>query len=163
MTVEPFPRVEPIGSQMKLRAPRGPSKRATDRKLKMLAETTVAPLTPEELREWLRVLGLSAHSVAVLLGRSEACVHFWLSGDNKIPAYVTTWVELLAAFDRMVRAWIPPARRERLVYEFLTAQPGGSGLSPERLAQRMGWPITVVRETMVQLDAEGTLLKHSQG
>ena len=112
-------------------------------------------LAPDELREWLQRLNLDVDGFAFLIGRSRQAVYLWLAGDAPISSYVVRWIELLAAFDRFVRARMPDAEAQAAVYAWLAEQPGAERIAPERVAQRMGLPAGVVREAVARLRYEG--------
>lgn len=121
------------------------------------ARGSLRQLTPADLRDWLRRLGLTVPIFAAALGRSEAVVYQWLAGEHKPPPYVTAWLELLSAFDKLARQYISKSELLALVLEFVREQPEGSDMPVERIAQRMALPVGVVKEAVERLIQEGVL------
>lgn len=59
------------------------------------------PMSPQELRETLKLIGWSQHSCAEYLGiDSRSIKNNWASGDKPIPQNLADWLRVLAAFHR---------------------------------------------------------------
>ncbi|MFZ2648634.1 MAG: hypothetical protein WA210_00885 [Burkholderiaceae bacterium] len=120
------------------------------------AKTQLRKLDPADLRDWLARLRLTPPLLAACLGRSEAVVYMWLAGEHVIPPYVTAWLELASAFDKLCRQYVP--REEILgdILKWMEQQPD-QDIADDAIARRMALPVGVVREAVEQLRAEGVL------